>query len=145
MKGEHMNGETKGSTGSNCCWDEDWVRMGADLGRMGAEMGRMGQTIGQQVWAAMADVDFEAIGRQVSQAMNQMAEEIERATAACHEAWQQQGFQSQGSTSPTGQAEPQAEAPSSTTTADERMVVLNLVAEGKITAEEGARLLEALS
>lgn len=140
-----MNGETKGSSGFEFKWDEDWVRMSADLGRMGAEMGRLGQAIGQRICAAMADVDFEAIGRQVSQAMNQVAEEVERATAACHEAWHRQGFRAEDWTSQPGQAAPKTEPPGSTATADERMVVLNLVAEGKISAEEGARLLEALS
>lgn len=140
-----MNGETKERSSRQYDWDQEWQRMSAELGRTGAEMGRACQAIGQQVWAAMAGIDFEAIGRQVSQAMNQMAEEVERATAACNEAWQKQESRADDTTSRPSQAAPKAERKGSTATSDERMLVLNLVAEGKISAEEGARLLEALS
>lgn len=125
---------------------DDWVRLSADLGQMGRAMG-------EQVRKAMAEINFESLGREIDRSMRDAAEEFRKAAAEWGQAerWEgptrvrvdihagdaaeeaTQGAWRQQKTSPTAEA-----------AQDERLMVLRLVAEGKITADEAARLLEAL-
>lgn len=131
--------ERAGSAGAAFQFDrgDDWVRLSADFGRLR-------QVIGEQVRKAMADIDADAITGEVRRTMTGVADEIREAmdNLASQPAW----------SGPTKvrvdiHAESAAEPPASKpggSPSQERMTILNLVAQGKITAEEAARLLDAL-
>jgi hypothetical protein len=127
---------------------DDWVRLSADLGQMGRE-------IGEQVRKAMAEINFEGLGREIDRSMRDAAEEFRKAAAEWGQAdcWkgptrvQVDIHASDAAEEATrGGLEQRQKEPTATgeTSPDERLMVLRLVAEGKITAEEAARLLEAL-
>lgn len=115
---------------------DDWVRLSADFGRLG-------QAIGDQVRKALADVNVEAVAEQLRQAVTDVAGEVREAMDhwTATPAWE-------GPTrvrvdiraESTPKQQPQSPADHSA----ERLTVLNLVSQGKITAQEAARLLDAL-
>ena len=116
---------------------DEWVRLSADFGRLG-------QAVGDQVRRALADVNVDAIAEQVRQVVADVAGELRLAmdNLASTPAWE-------GPTrvSVDIHTESAPKPPPAQNTADlsaERITVLNLVAQGKITAEEAARLLDAL-
>lgn len=125
---------------------DDWVRLSADLGQMG-------RAIGEQVRKAMAEINFESLGRDIDHSLRDAAEEFRKAAAEWGQAecWQGptrvrvdiEASDAAEEAAPGGRVQEESPA-SGEATQDERMMVLRLVAEGKITAEEAARLLEAL-
>jgi len=125
---------------------DDWVRLSADLGQMG-------RAIGEQVRKAMAEINFESLGREIDGSMREAAEEFRKAAAEWGQAECWEGptrvrvdihaGDATAEASRAGQRQKES-TPSGEATQDERLMVLRLVAEGKITAEEAARLLEAL-
>ena len=117
--------------------DDNWVRFSADLGQMC-------QSIGEQVRRAVAEIDVDGIVDEVRRAMGDVAAEAREASANWRSAQQWSGptrvrvdirADAPASSSQPG-ARPQPEA--------ERKAVLDLLAQGKINAEEAARLLDAL-
>lgn len=127
---------------------DDWVRLSADLGQMG-------RAIGEQVRKAMAEINFESLGCEIDRSMRDAAEEFRKAAAEWGqtECWESptrvrvdiRAGDAAEETARGGPAQTQKESASSgEAMQDERLMVLRLVAEGKITAEEAARLLEAL-
>ncbi|MCS6842860.1 MAG: hypothetical protein NZ528_00825 [Caldilineales bacterium] len=117
-------------------WEAEWAQLSAGL----AELGRR---IAEQVAQAMAGINFEAIGREAAEAARRAAEASWTSTVGWRHsrAWRGPMHVHVDIGARAGQEEPAAPSDSR---AQERMMVLNMVAEGKITAEEGARLLEAL-
>lgn len=116
----------------------EWVRISADLG----ELGRI---VGEQVRRAVAEVDFDAIRQEIDRSMQTMAEGFRKASAEWPKAecWKGPGrifVDIAASKAPGDAAQTTPDR-----NQDERMIVVRLVAQGKITPEEGARLLEALA
>jgi hypothetical protein len=114
---------------------DDWVRFSADLGQMC-------QDIGEQVRRAVAQIDFEGILNEVRRAVDDIAAEAREAA---------DNFRSSpGWSGPTRvRVDIRADAPAQPSprqadTGAERKAVLDLLAQGKINAEEAARLLDAL-
>lgn len=116
---------------------DDWVRFSADLSHMC-------QDIGEQVRRAVAQIDFDGILNEVRRAVDDIAAEAREAAGN----WRS----SPGWTGPTRvQVDIRADAPAQphvqprqTDLNAERMAVLDLLAQGRINAEEAARLLDAL-
>jgi hypothetical protein len=116
------------------CGDE-WAKMSADVSRLC-------RMVGEQMHEALAEVDFEALRREVQTAMDSVAQEVRLAMDNWRADWP---AEKPMRVRVDIHAEPEEEpAPRPAADGDERMTVLRLVAEGKITAEDGARLLEAL-
>lgn len=142
-----MEGKRKGDCPNfSFASGDDWVRLSADLGQMG-------RAIGEQVRMAMAEINFESLGREIDRSMRDAAEEFRKAAAEWGQAERWEGptrvrvdiHAGDAADATSRGAQPQQAAPASAEAAgDERLMVLRLVAEGKITAEEAARLLEAL-
>ncbi len=132
-------GRAGGGSGAAFQFDrgEDWVRMSADFSRMR-------EVVGEQVRKAVADINVDAIAEEVRRTLTDVVDEV------------RQAMDTLASTQPWGgptrvrvdiHAESASEQPASKPTGDlsqERMMILNLVSQGKITAEEAARLLDAL-
>jgi hypothetical protein len=116
---------------------DDWVRLSADFGRLG-------QAIGDQMRRALADVNVEAIAEQVRQAVTDVASEVRAAmdNLTATQAWEgptrvRVDIRAESTPQPSPAQRPADHSV-------ERLTVLNLVAQGKITAEEAAKLLDAL-
>ncbi len=132
---EQTAGNGKNAFGFEC--GDEWVRLSADLGQMC-------QGIGEQVRRAVAQIDFEGILNEVHRAVDDIAAEAREAA---------ENFRnSPGWSGPTrvrvdiradapAQPGPRSRQPDS---GAERKAVLDLLAQGKINAEEAARLLDAL-
>jgi DNA-binding NarL/FixJ family response regulator len=124
-----------GNTGFRFDRGDDWVRFSADLGQMC-------QTIGEQVRHTVAEIDVDSIVDEVRRAMADVAAEAREAAGNFRSSQQWSG--------PTRvRVDIQADTPPqpSQRTAQpdkERKAVLDLLAQGKINAEEAARLLDAL-
>lgn len=116
----------------------EWVRISADLGDLG-------RTVGDQVRRALADVDSDAVRRDIDRALGQMADGVRRASTewSKSERWEGPGRIFVDIMAGRTPSEPTSTAPDANQ--EERMMVVRLVAEGKITPEQGARLLEALA
>lgn len=116
---------------------DDWVRMSADFGRLR-------EVVGEQVRKAVAEINVDAIAEEVRRTLTDVVGEVRQAmdTLSSTQPW----------SGPTRvrvdiHAESASEQPapkSSNNLSQERMTILNLVAQGKITAEEATRLLDAL-
>lgn len=115
----------------------DWVKFSADLGELGRK-------IGDEVRKAMASIDFDGICNNLEQSMRSMAEEMQAATADWGDATRWKGPMHVQVDLRTSQEAQESVEPQPDERSAERMTVLNLVADGKISAEEGAKLLEAL-
>lgn len=118
--------------------DGDWIRVSADLGDLGRK-------IGDELRRVAASIDFEGLRQEIDQTLGSVMDEVQRAAAAWNntEAPRDPGavhVNVQMGARPAGDA-----TASDRSKNDERMIVLNLVAEGKITPEEGVRLIEALA
>ena len=113
---------------------EDWARIGADFSHMC-------QVVGDQLRRALAEIDLEGLRREIKEALGNAAADIQRANERWprEEAWSGTRH-GHGDVSTSSRAE----AMDTAEQVAERMTVLRLIAQGKITAEEGARLLDAL-
>ena len=117
--------------------DDNWVRFSADLGQMC-------QSIGEQVRRAVAEIDVDGIVDEVRRALGDVAAEAREASANWRSTQQWSGptrvrvdIRADAPAPPSQPStRPQPEA--------ERKAVLDLLAQGKINAEEAARLLDAL-
>lgn len=116
---------------------DDWVRMSADFGRLR-------EVVGEQVRKTVADINVDAIAEEVRRTLTEIVDEVRQAvdTLSSTQPWN----------GPTRvrvdiHAESASEQPagkSSEGQSQERMTILNLVAQGKITVEEATRLFDAL-
>lgn len=121
-------------------WEGDWVRLTAEL----SELGRR---IAENVAQAVAGIDFEAIGREAAEQARQAAEAAQAAAAGWEHGERTKTWRGPFHVHVDVHAQPHREAPGASppdSRVQARRMVLNLVAEGRLTAEEGARLLEAL-
>ena len=111
---------------------------------MSADFGRLREVVGEQVRKAVADIDVDAIAEEVRRTLTDVVDEVRQAvdTLSSTQPWN----------GPTRvrvdiHAESAPEQPagkSSEGLSQERMTILNLVAQGKITVEEATRLFDAL-
>ena len=146
-----MNGPTEqtrtnsssqsGRAGSDAAFQfdrgDDWVRMSADFGRLR-------EVVGEQMRKAVADINVDAIAEEVRRTLTDVVDEVRQAvdTLSSTQPWN----------GPTRvqvdiHAESASEQPAGKSVdnlSQERMTILNLVAQGKITAEEATRLFDAL-
>lgn len=118
-------------------WQGDWVRMSVDLGDLGRK-------ISDELRRAAAGIDFDGLRQEIDRTMRTVAEEMQKATAQWGEAEPQADPLSVHINVQAG-ARPDARGDAGQAVdKDELMLVLKLVVEGKITPEEGVRLIEAL-
>lgn len=114
---------------------------------MSADIDRICQMVAEQVQKAVGEIDFDAIGEEMRQAMANAGEDIRRAmNDVCSGAQRRKG--------PTHvRVEVRADQPPKTPQRSKKQpedviqqhkLVLTMLAEGKISAEEAARLLDAL-
>ena len=126
-----------GSTGFAFERGDDWVRFSADLGQMC-------QTIGEQVRRTVAEIDIDSIVDEVRRTVADVTAEAREAVDNFRSAQQWSGptrvrvdIQADSPAQPSQRAaRPNLET--------ERKAVLSLLAQGRINAEEAARLLDAL-
>jgi hypothetical protein len=143
----------------------DWSEFGVEMGGLGAEFGvefaGLAEEIGAQIEAQMAEMSA-----QLEEKLAAVAEWDERAARAAEKAQRQaekaaerlrrvaeqqvekarrraQKARVKSASRPSSRA-PEPEPASEPVSDDERMTILNMVAEGKITVEEAETLLEAL-
>jgi hypothetical protein len=125
-----------GSTAFQFEHGDDWMRFSAD-------MGQVCQDIGEQVRRAVAQIDVDSILADVRRAVDDIAAEAREAAGNFRNSSQWTGpthvrvdIRADGPTraSQTPRPEPVAE----------RKAILDLLAQGRINAEEAARLLDAL-
>ena len=116
---------------------DDWVRFSAD-------MGQMCQDIGEQVRRAVAQIDVDTIFAEVRRAVDDIAAEAREAAGNFRNSPPWTGptrvrvdIRADGSVQAS-------ETPARPEPVAERKAVLDLLAKGKINAEEAARLLDAL-
>ena len=134
-----QSGRAGGGSGAAFQFDrgDDWVRMSADFGRLR-------EVVGEQVRKAVADINVDAIAEEVRRTLTDVVDEVRQAmdTFSSTQTW----------SGPTRvrvdiHAESASEQPAGKPTeglSQERMTILNLVAQGKITVEEATRLFDAL-
>lgn len=135
----NTSGQSAGSDSMGFRFDrgDDWVRFSADLGQMC-------QTIGEQVRRTVDQIDVDSIVDEVRRAMADVAAEAREAADNFRGAQHWSG--------PTRvQVDIQADTPAQSSQraaqpepVAERKAVLDLLAQGKINAEEAAKLLDAL-
>ena len=128
-----QSGHAGGGSGAAFQFDrgDDWVRMSADFGRLR-------EVVGEQVRKAVADINVNAIAEEVRRTLTDVVNEVRQAmdTLSSTQPW----------SGPTRvrvdiHAESASEQPAGKPTEDlsqERMTILNLVAQGKITVEEAS-------
>lgn len=121
-----------------------------------ADLGKLCQQVGDQVRGAVAGIDFEAIGDEVRRAMVDLGNEVREAVDNLNreQPWANSGrvtvevVHESGKPGRAGaSARPAASVQPATRPdplARERTAVLQMVAEGKITPEQAAQLLDAL-
>lgn len=131
--------QTSGSGGSAFAFDrgDNWLRFSADVSQLC-------QNVGQQLRRAVAEIDIDGIRDEVRRAVDDISVEAREAV---------DNFRSsQGWSGPTrvrvdihadSPAQPAQRAQGADRVA-ERKTVLDVLALGKINAEEAARLLDAL-
>ncbi len=137
MNNTYQQTTSNGDTAFRFEQGDDWMRFSADLGRLCQE-------IGDQVRRTVEQIDVESILGEVRRAADDIAAEVREAA----ENWRQ----SRSWGGPTRvQVEIRADAPAQSGgqhqaegLAGERKLILDLLAAGKISAEEAARLLDAL-
>ena len=142
-----------------------------NLNQLGAQLSSLGQTIADQVRSSLAAADFEGIGRQIKDAMadidwsglkknvraaeraQQQAERVARQAERRHGFRPEVNVTMHPPTPPTPPRPPtpspvtpaaQADRPSNGNTSQERLLVLQMIQQGKITPEQGEMLLDAL-
>lgn len=128
-------GNGNGAFGFDC--GDHWLRFSADFGQLC-------QNIGEQVRRAAAQIDFDSILVEVRRAADDIAAEAREAAENFRSSSGWNGptrvrvdIRADGSDQPAGRAQ-------QPDLAVERKAVLDLLAQGKINAQEAARLLDAL-
>jgi len=142
--------------------DEDqerdaFVSLAADLGKIGAEAGVAAQELAwriqQHVAEKLARIDFEAIARREAERARRHAErETARAQRMAEKAQRKAERAQQKAQKKmmwhlewnTGRGRPRPAGRSQVASEEERLAVLRMLAEGKISAQEAETLLQAL-
>lgn len=133
-----MTQNNQQSAGNGNAWSFDhgdnWLRLSADLGQLC-------QDVGQQLRRAVAQIDIEGIRDELRRAVDDIAAEAREAADNFRSSPEWSG--------PTRvrvdiRADSPAQPGQQTDLAAERKTVLDLLAQGKISIEEAARLLDAL-
>ncbi len=110
-----------------------------------AHMAQM-ERLNAQIEAELSRIDDAAIQRKVQEATRKAERAAERARIRAERAqrrWQRMGVSPPSRPTPPG-APPPPSRRSEPVTEEERLMILQMVQEGKISSEEAARLLEAL-
>ncbi|HSN76856.1 MAG TPA: hypothetical protein VL334_17425 [Anaerolineae bacterium] len=116
---------------------DDWVRFSADLGQMC-------QTIGEQVRRAVEEIDVDSIVDEVRRAMADVTAEAREAAGNFRSSQHWSGPTRVRVDIRADAPAPPSQRAARSEPATERKAVLDLLAQGKINAEEAARLLDAL-
>jgi hypothetical protein len=111
---------------SGMAWN-NWGEVGRELGRHGREFGRIGRELGRE---------FGGLGRELGREFADIGREIGRAMA--------EAFDERRERKDSPRRERQASAERTADIKEQRAAIVRMVAEGRITAEEGAALLRAL-
>lgn len=109
-----------------------------------ADLNRICQQVSDQVRNAIAEIDFEGIGDEVRRAMTEVAAEVREAMDNFSREQQRAGATRVRVDIEREPAAGAAPAPEQDTLARERTAVLQMVADGRITADQAERLLDAL-
>jgi len=136
-----MTQNNQQSAGNGNAWSFDhgdnWLRLSADLGQLC-------QDVGQQLRRAVAQIDIEGIRDELRRAVDDIAAEAREAADNFRSSPEWSGPTRVRvdirADSPAQPAQPGQQ----TDLAAERKTVLDLLAQGKISIEEAARLLDAL-
>jgi DUF4097 and DUF4098 domain-containing protein YvlB len=134
-----------------------FVSLAADLGRIGAEAGVAAQELAWRIQQHVADklsrIDFEAIARREAERARRQAErDIARAQRIAEKAQRKAERAQQKAQKKmmwhlewdTGRGRPRPARRSQVASEEERLAVLRMLAEGKISAQEAETLLQAL-
>ncbi|MBM4466184.1 MAG: hypothetical protein FJ014_11635 [Chloroflexi bacterium] len=134
-----------------------FASLGADFGKIGAEAGMAAQELAwriqQRVAEKLAKIDFEAIARREAERARRYAErETARAQRMAEKAQRKAERAQQKAQKKvmwhlewdTGRGRPRAAGRSQVASEEERLAVLRMLAEGKISAQEAETLLQAL-
>lgn len=142
--------------------DEDQERdafasLGADLGRIGAEAGVAAQELAWRIQQHVADklskIDFEAIARREAERARRHAErEAAKAQRMAEKAQRKAERVQQRAQKKvmwhlewdTGRSRPRTAGRSQVASEEERLAVLRMLAEGKISAQEAETILQAI-
>ena len=114
----------------------DWGELGRKFGHTGRELGRIGRELGREFGGVGRDLgrDFGGLGRELGREFADMGREIGRAIA--------EAFDERRDVSPRPGRSVSAERAAEIK--QQRATIVRMVAEKRITAEEGAALLRAL-
>jgi DUF4097 and DUF4098 domain-containing protein YvlB len=142
--------------------DEDEERdafasLGADLGKIGAEAGMAAQELAWRIQQHVADklskIDFEAIARREAERARRHAERETARAQRMAEKTRRKAERAQQKAQKkvmwhlewdTGRGRPRPTGRSQVASEEERLAVLRMLAEGKISAQEAETLLQAL-
>jgi hypothetical protein len=115
---------------------QDWADLGREFGRHGRELGRIGRELGREFGGVGRDLGRElgGLGRELGREFADIGREVGRAFAEAFEARREN----------TPREEHQANTERTAEIKEQRAAIVRMVAEGRITAEEGAALLRAL-
>jgi hypothetical protein len=114
----------------------DWSELSHKFGKTGRELGRIGRELGREFGGVGRDLsrEFGGLGRELGRELADMGREIGRAMAEAFDARRDEAPRRERTVS----AERAAEIK------EQRAAIVRMVAEKRITAEEGAALLRAL-
>ncbi|MBN1315397.1 MAG: hypothetical protein JXA42_08015 [Anaerolineales bacterium] len=147
--------------------ESSWSEFGAELGSMGAELGLefagLAEDIADQIEQQMSEMSAQleekliavaALDVRAAKAAEEVQRQAEKAADRLRRAAERQAEKARRKATqarweqnrPRGsrEREPEVKPASEPVTDDERLAILNMVAEGKITVEEAETLLEAL-
>jgi hypothetical protein len=115
---------------------QDWAELGREFGRHGRELGRIGRELGREFGGVGRELgrEFGGLGRDLGREFADMGREIGRAFAEAFEARRADSPRRERQASPERTAEMK----------EQRAAILRMIAEGRLSAEEGAALLRAL-
>jgi hypothetical protein len=116
----------------------DWGELGREFGRTGRELGRIGRELGREFGGVSRDLGRElgGLGRELGREFADIGREIGRAMAEAFDTHHERGD--------APSRERQASDDRAADIKQQRAAIVRMVAEKRITAEEGAALLRAL-
>jgi hypothetical protein len=114
----------------------DWSELGRKFGKTGRELGRIGRDLGREFGGVGRDLgrEFGGLGRELGREFAEMGREIGRAMAEAFDARRDE----------TPRRDHPVSAERAAEIKQQRAAIVRMVAEKRITAEEGAALLRAL-
>jgi hypothetical protein len=115
---------------------QDWADLGREFGRHGRELGRIGRELGREFGGVGRELgrEFGGLGRELGREFADIGREVGRAFA--------EAFDARREDQP--RRERQASAERTAEIKEQRAAILRMIAEGRLSAEEGAALLRAL-